>query len=273
MALGFETIAGANHERTKLFFKLSKAIGNLLSQMFMTLLVPHQFTKVISLSFSRSIVHSKPIAKIFSSAQSNNNKYRKSFIAGKGNVLLAAVDMLPGETVMIEEPLLSLPADFVNKKEYISLEQESMDGLFPRNMWAMRDKCKAWPLETLDKLLNLHSPTVGGRAGKTADMFRSSARPIFERHGWQSEDLELFVKLRMVDLFNSFGKDNHRVDIYHMISRMSHSCRPNCDMNANNDQSIATIRCIKPVKSGDELTISYHDGSLLKSTAERRKHY
>merc|ERR1719265_1174657 len=75
--------------------------------------------------------------------------------------------------------------------------------------------------------------------------------------------------VRTVLHFNSFaaGVNGTDVAVFPLLARANHSCAPNCLVDADD----GTMRAIRDIVMGDELTISYLDDAALLFLRDRRR--
>ncbi|CAJ1405577.1 unnamed protein product [Effrenium voratum] len=80
-------------------------------------------------------------------------------------------------------------------------------------------------------------------------------------------DAALF--LRSVLHFNSFGAGTAGQDqvVFPTLARANHSCLPNCLV----DGDLGTLRAVRPVESGEELSVSYLDDAALMLDIKSRQ--
>ena len=71
--------------------------------------------------------------------------------------------------------------------------------------------------------------------------------------------------------FNSMMiADGIGIGVYSVLSKLNHSCEPNCNIKFSPENGKdATLEVERPVKQGEELTISYVDDKLPRE--QRRK--
>lgn len=71
-------------------------------------------------------------------------------------------------------------------------------------------------------------------------------------------------------MFSGFFQQNGLCGLYYMASKLNHSCYPNCSWVSNDDH--LTMKTIRDVKKGEELTHCYYPECLIKdSIIERQK--
>eukprot|EP00931_Biecheleriopsis_adriatica_P093817 TRINITY_DN67538_c0_g1_i1.p1 TRINITY_DN67538_c0_g1~~TRINITY_DN67538_c0_g1_i1.p1 ORF type:complete len:501 (+),score=131.08 TRINITY_DN67538_c0_g1_i1:25-1527(+) len=164
-----------------------------------------------------------------------------------GLFLRAARDVKVGEVVLQETPLLrvkgpkgALPADALAAPSLSALRSAKLfvpDEASSRVVKRLRAECRR--------------P-------------RPRAEPPSE------EEQEAALLVRSVLHFNSFGAGPAGRDqvVFPTLARANHSCAPNCLA----DGDLGTLRAMRPVAAGEELTVSYlDDAALLMAREARRK--
>ena len=118
----------------------------------------------------------------------------------------------------------------------------------------------------------------GATTGMQADNFRLVAQTLevvdqqtHERRSSSHQEVEDFVKFSSIFKMNAFGDSNGNQMVYNILTRMSHSCAPNCVTKFVGVYKV--LRVIVPVKQGEELTISYNEEHNNKPTHFRRHRY
>jgi hypothetical protein len=187
----------------------------------------------------------------------------------EGKVVIATKDFLPGEIVFREEPLL-----------YVSVEQ--MDTLIyehgkyelfgiERVIWASE---KAFRQDLTPKqqitFLNLYYPS----SGNTSDETRNVVQNMIKLNKWDDQKIETLIKIAMIYAFNAFSVKGTR-RVYEHCSRINHSCQANCRIDfPNGKKAYAVWTAVSPIKTGDEMTITYGAYRFdLKPTTLRCDYY
>ncbi len=158
----------------------------------------------------------------------------------------ALESLVPGQEILTDLPVLQISTDCLQK--YSKLDFGDLVAVWS----AFVNEGK----ERQAKVLSLFGPTD--------EVFKAFAKTVVEK-----EDEDTFAKVASVYRYNSFGNNNGKT-IYETVSRMSHSCQPNCEVKF--EGTSAVVRAVFPVKAGEELTIAYND-VVNEPTHGRRLRY
>lgn len=74
----------------------------------------------------------------------------------------------------------------------------------------------------------------------------------------------LLVKI----LYNAFVLDNGKHALYFLAAKLNHSCYPNCTWGSNG--SSLTMKTIRPIKKGEELTHCYYPQCVIEKNKKKR---
>ncbi len=187
----------------------------------------------------------------------SNDLFRLAEIEGKGKVLIATKDMLPGKVCLVDFPALII------SKEEVDKFADEVGAL--ALLVAGYDAFKAIDSsEGKNVILSLFGTT----SGMKADMLRDYAKtcPFAD----DVEETELFVKVTSIIRLNAFDTGQN-FSLYPTLTRMSHSCFPNCNVAFEGLQ--CTCRVLQPVRAGEELTVEYSRAHRMQPTWMRRKLY
>jgi hypothetical protein len=183
---------------------------------------------------------------------------------GKGKVMIASKDCLPGHTLFTEVPLLMATVEDMEK--FAPLEPKFQ---IPKSMWAMHDNFTKLSPEAKCKVLDLFGPIDGAKATQMRSLMSGEAT----QRNWDVATFDNFIKVGMIQIFSSFGAKSSAVKLFEYASRINHSCLPNCIIDQEYEGDVeGEISCvvIKPVKAGDEITFCYSEDIQDKTQLERK---
>jgi hypothetical protein len=185
---------------------------------------------------------------------------------GKGRILVAMKDILPGTELFVEDrPLLFVNRDYLNR-----FDKQGRVGVFTAayNTYSTRLAPKfRW------KFMQLFGPTEG----PFADSIRVLAKEMMawendEKRPFNEKEVHNFVKVASIWRYNActVNADN-TMAVYETATRMSHSCLPNCALEFTGLRCVC--RVIRPVEKAEELTLEYNAYHRFRATHERRHIY
>jgi hypothetical protein len=176
-----------------------------------------------------------------------------------GKVVVAVRDVLPGEIVLKETPVLFASKE--NVLEEICCEKERVTGI-PSFLWAVYFQFEKMSQEEQDVYCALFSPLDGPKI--------QEFKGRIKRLNFPKNAEETCIKVFSVFFYNGFGgKNQSDCKVFGgTLSRLSHSCQPNCYLDEVDGQAV--IRCILPIKVDEELTFSYDGAFNAQFTCERR---
>ena len=188
----------------------------------------------------------------------------------KGKVMIATQDMLPGTEVVQEEAIMCLPQSYIDPyKGHVP------PGILEDIVAAVSFFKKHLSKQEQIQYLQLFGPTEGI---KTQSFYKIANNLVHanEETGesgapFTAEEQQEFVRIGNIYNLNAFGNDEGNRLVFNDVSRMSHSCIPNC--HADLGFKSCVVRVVTPVKAGEELTVEYNNKYCLKSTAFRRWRY
>ena len=149
-------------------------------------------------------------------------------LEGRGLGAIAKRDILVGDLLMREQPLLRLTPDGL--------------GRYDAHYYGGRESARAG-LATL-------AQDVCGVRGDAADALTRA----IETNGI---------------VINHESEERFSV-VFLTISRLNHSCRPNCEFHWDNDREEGCIKVVEPISSGSECTFNY--GAVHASYKARQKY-
>ena len=114
------------------------------------------------------------------------------------------------------------------------------------------------------RMENLYPRTREELASVLQNKFRGLSAELIETM-IEQEEHKIIPKIDC----NEYSSDGRKY-IYLFASKLNHSCNPNCRWNIVN--GIITIRTIRPVFRGEELTHSYYPECLIINNVEQRRH-
>jgi MYND finger/SET domain len=187
-------------------------------------------------------------------------------IEGRGKVMIAKEDLLPGVELLTEGPLLAIPADKLRAFE------DACGATFG-GCAAAYSTFRKLPEAKRQEYLTLFGPLVGIQATQFRKLGESmqygdspdTSRPL------NGDEIEVFAKVAAIYMFNAFGDLAGNQAVYSILTRQSHSCQPNCFYDIHGTSRIC--RVILPVKKGEELSNCYNDEHNIRSTHFRRHRY
>merc|ERR1719361_2975385 len=152
---------------------------------------------------------------------------------GRGFCLVANKSLVPGELVLAEKPLFTVPAEEHNSDLDQYLEN-ALEDLKPEQRLAFFS-------------------LADSRASALNE--KKSGRGIYFTNCY------------------TLGQTRHSpAGMFLIFSRANHSCRPNCEFHWCQERGLQELRASKPVEEGEELTDCYLDLSLEgRITREERQ--
>ena len=188
--------------------------------------------------------------------------------AERGKVMIATQDMLPGTEVIQEEAVMCMPQSYIDQYKGFVFPESLQQIIAPYSYFTKH-------LNSIQQqqYLELYGPTDGIKGKGFRHIAKNIRRDASFGGGETLSELEQeqFAKIVSIYRHNAFGNEQMNNVVFYNVTRMSHSCIPNCDVNILSKSCI--VRCITPIKSGEELTLEYNNSYSLKSTAFRRWRY
>lgn len=173
----------------------------------------------------------------------------------RGKIVVTKCNISKGTILLEEDPILLIPID-----EIKSLPKGENDSL---NIFLLIYQKF---LKISPKLKELYLNLFGQFGLVDIKNFRE----IFANY-IESSEFDTFIKVIAVYKFNVFFDYNKNQCVYNILTRISHSCDPNCYLKLyGSRQECCTI---KDISIGEELTISYNNERNIKPTYERRRQY
>jgi hypothetical protein len=179
--------------------------------------------------------------------------------SGRGKVVIATKDLLPGQLLMDEAPLFVYP---------LPLPREPSAAICGNDPAGLQSTFFA-TVSADDKIkyLDLFGPTdsLFGKA------LRRQCRQAGLHTVMSEAELEETIRIYCILRLNSFTEENGGSAVYNDITRLSHSCQPNCRTYEKDTRRV--LRATTAVKTGEELTISYVPERNWEPTHVRRYQY
>jgi predicted Zn-ribbon and HTH transcriptional regulator len=173
---------------------------------------------------------------------------------GRGKVVVAAVDLLPGVLVMEEGPLFLFPTPSImiwGKTMMEACYLAFTQNVTPENKALYNELY--WP---------------GFENAQTRN-FRDL---LLESGGYTLEHADEVIRVFSIFRVNAFGiEDGKMAGVFNIITRMSHSCENNCHSYPVGQNYLC--RVTRPIRAGEELTITYNAERNLEPTHQRRYMY
>lgn len=190
-----------------------------------------------------------------SMSMSSESQYEIQRTPERGATLVATANILPGSAIIKDSPILYFTDEFFNR--FAAYNDMSV-------LLAGYAAYMLLPSAEQTRFMTLFGPTTGPKA----DLLRTAARQTFG--DCEDHVVEQFVRVASIVRLNIFAIDGGYA-VYDLLTRMSHSCIPNCKVNF--EGNVAVCRTILRIKAGDELTIEYVSDHRLKPTYARRFNY
>jgi len=172
-------------------------------------------------------------------------------IEGKGLGLVALRDIMPYESAMAEFPILHLAFDWKFKNHRPGPNFHTLD-----------EEGKADALDTLMKVNpNWHQLQM-------ADAEKRKLMSLCDASDDNTGTLADKIACNMMGLYTV----EQRPMVFHMLSRLNHSCRPNayiCDDRW--DHELQILMPTRTIRKGEELCIDYFREVLMFFTRDERK--
>ncbi|KAK1859587.1 hypothetical protein I4F81_002182 [Pyropia yezoensis] len=190
-----------------------------------------------------------------------------------GTVAVATRRIAVGEVVLVEAPLLTWTRDDTADllRAYDALPPASralLRGLYHPNVedaeflsWGGEAKLVA---DTGGRL-----PAPVPAAPTRADILLLLAVARFNAHAYTGHPAEKTV-LELSRTGITGGDCHPKTALYATLSRMEHSCVPNLSYSSKLDAGAGRLTAIRPISSGDHLSLSYIDNPWVLPTALRR---
>ena len=178
-----------------------------------------------------------------------------------GTVVVATKDMLPGNLVMMEYPLMHLSLDFLNRFNSV-MGNERYNCILAAYV-AFRKQLSS---EQQAKYLSLYNSMDSDLMEKSRNLARRIpvVPGITDSKEFQSlsdAEVEIFAKVVGVFKLNHITFTDSGKAIYENSSKLSQSCIPNCGFQFDGVQLYC--RTISPIKTGDVLTCDFFSSSSI----------
>eukprot|EP00747_Dinoflagellata_sp_TGD_P121199 gnl/TRDRNA2_/TRDRNA2_173390_c0_seq6.p1 gnl/TRDRNA2_/TRDRNA2_173390_c0~~gnl/TRDRNA2_/TRDRNA2_173390_c0_seq6.p1 ORF type:complete len:426 (+),score=51.31 gnl/TRDRNA2_/TRDRNA2_173390_c0_seq6:117-1394(+) len=190
--------------------------------------------------------------------------------------MLGGTLLLPGEQILVETPLIKVRAD-PSEATYAELQKQS-DAF---SLWAMLRTLTpdeimgargTWPTiskETQALALEFYTPED---VEVSHDVTVVSAKFWRKASGPSHDRLE---KLKSIWQFNSYELPEEDgmelMALFTISSFFNHSCEPNAF--GRPEANRLSIRAFRPIKAGEEITISYLDPNVLHQSTNHRRDF
>lgn len=210
---------------------------------------------------------------VMASTRSVHPAFRLEVTSAMGTVAVATRRIAVGEVVFVEAPLLTWTRDDTADllRAYDALPPASralLRGLYHPNVedaeflsWGGEAKLVA---DTGGRL-----PAPVPAAPTRADILLLLAVARFNAHAYTGHPAEKKV-LELSRTGISCGDCHPQAALYATLSRMEHSCVPNLSYSSKLDAGAGRLTAIRPISSGDHLSLSYIDNPWVLPTALRR---
>ncbi|KAI0534918.1 hypothetical protein GGR58DRAFT_29962 [Xylaria digitata] len=165
-----------------------------------------------------------------------DGSYREAKILGKGWGLVATKAIRAGQTLISRTPALVVSANAVKQ-----LKRDDLDDLLVRAVENL-------PLVHRNEVLEL-STHNGART------YREKVGKIFRTNSFSTGSHD--------------GKSNFQ-SLFATVSRINHSCRPNCAYFFDSNTFSQNVVAVRDVQPGEELSVAYIDPVLTRSERMRR---
>jgi hypothetical protein len=195
-----------------------------------------------------------------------------SVVEGKGRVLIATRNILAGEKIFSEDPILTSHEVFISAPLKKTLEKLNF-GL--RNFYSFKNFQKLSP-ELKIRFLNLFGPT---EKIEIDENYRLTEKAVKKACCLTKAETTTFLKVAAIFGYNAFegkmhGLFDHEKDkeklvteVYETITMISHSCK------GNTLTTDGVLRALSDIAEGEELTLSYNGPRDTEQTWHRRAMY
>eukprot|EP00457_Paulinella_chromatophora_P008998 gb/GEZN01009048.1/.p1 GENE.gb/GEZN01009048.1/~~gb/GEZN01009048.1/.p1 ORF type:complete len:413 (-),score=58.62 gb/GEZN01009048.1/:127-1296(-) len=162
---------------------------------------------------------------------------------GKGLGLFAVKDLAPGDLIMVDHSLFSLP--------WSTAFGSALTGLYKTEQQQfLEHKVNQLPSEAQQIFWGLHD--CNGPPDKLSDGKSTKSKLI-----------------GIAKNAKPLGYETQNYGMFPLLARFNHSCRPNVHCAYDPDKKVATAYVTAPVKKDEELFTSYYDLCLIRK--ERQK--
>ncbi|CAE8723254.1 unnamed protein product [Polarella glacialis] len=180
----------------------------------------------------------------------------------RGKVVVALKPLAVGDLVFREVPALAI-------------DQASTSPEVP-DLQSWVDSFAALAAPARAQVLKLHCPDEAAQGGTLAALLGSGGERLGNllRFPAGVSHEEIWRLLRIVEC-NTFGVNSESggslVELLPGLSRLNHSCLPNALRGPGSEAGTVEVRAVRPVATGEELSISYLDEEQLLSPRARRR--
>ena len=189
----------------------------------------------------------------------------------RGKIVVATKDILPGQLIVEEGPLLHLTEDYLKL-----FEHGDVGSALARLLATYHTYRKVLTSVERQKFDTLFGPT----AGYFADGMREFAKRCKYQDSGSGEgrallprEIEEFVRVANVTRLNMIGSPSMGYSIFAEFTRFAHSCQSNCVHLTDALTGACSVRAVCLIATGEELTISYFGPRDCQPTHERRQRY
>jgi hypothetical protein len=186
-------------------------------------------------------------------------------LPGKGKLVIATKDFLPGEVIFREEPLIIVTNQLMDSfKKFESSGIERAIWAFEQVFYQRLDTAKQ------EAFLGLYFPSNGSTSTELYEHLLAASN----KNHWEESRLDILFKISMIYSFNAFSVKGTR-RVYEMCTRMNHSCLGNCRVDfPADDKDTAVWTAVSSIQAGDEMSITYGACRYdMKPTSTRRGYY
>jgi hypothetical protein len=169
-----------------------------------------------------------------------NAHFTIASVHGKGLGIIANHTLAAGDRVLSELPLLSVSTN------------RDADAAIRRSVAALsvRDRATFRALSSG----GMDGGVAAGMAGGVPDGAARTAAASWDVGIWRSNAYRLDT--------GESPDGSKTAACFALACRFNHSCVPNCHIDWNSDTGEQTVQAVRPIASGDELTVSYIDAGL-----------
>ncbi|KAL0276332.1 UNVERIFIED_CONTAM: hypothetical protein PYX00_003923 [Menopon gallinae] len=123
--------------------------------------------------------------------------------------------------------------------------------------------------QTLVALVGMNGQGIGTSA--VSDWVKNTETLPLEAE--EKDTVDKFITKLYDDFENCVGEflNNEGSGLYCFQSRINHSCRPNAEIAFPNSNYRLAVKCIRDIKEGDEICISYLDPCILQRSRHSRR--
>jgi hypothetical protein len=126
---------------------------------------------------------------------------------------------------------------------------------------------------------------AGGKILEETPLVKGPGGIVKETFQTYLKELSNIARQKVLGLYNAFpedkevgilitnryglGPEGELCGLFEKLSRVNHSCQPNCERCWDHEREVETLYALRCVEAGEELTVAYFDGSEM-TRAERQ---